>query len=75
MDGLLESGVVRRVSLEIARSHIGDDWQPFSERLLRLRAAGWNFSTISDAGEPEPTSLEDLFERAQVSQVLMTRGA
>jgi FkbM family methyltransferase len=74
MEGLLDSGVVERVSFEIARSHIGDDWQPFSERLLRLQADGWTFATISVSGEPEPVSIEDVFGRAQVSQVLMTRG-
>jgi FkbM family methyltransferase len=74
MEGLLESGVVRRVSFEIARSHIGDDWPRFSERLARLRDTGWEFSTISESGEPEAASLDELFQRPQVSQVLMTRG-
>jgi FkbM family methyltransferase len=73
MEGLLDSGVVKTVSFEIARSHIGDDWQAFSERLQRLRADGWAFGTISASGDPEPASLDDLFSRAQVSQVLMTR--
>jgi FkbM family methyltransferase len=72
MEALLESGTVRRVSFEIARSHIGDDWEPFSERLRRLRDGGWSFATVSQSGEPEPVSLDDLFQRAQVSQVLMT---
>lgn len=75
MAGLLDSGVVRRVSFEIVRSHIGDEWEPFSRRLLGLRDAGWSFATISPSGEPEPASLEELFERQQISQVLMIRGS
>lgn len=75
MERLLESGVVRRVSFEIARSQIGDQWEPFSRRLLALRDSGWTFWTIAESGEPEPAELEELFERPQVSQVLMTRGA
>jgi FkbM family methyltransferase len=75
MDGLLGSRVVRRVSFEIARSHIGDDWEPFRRRLLVLRDAGWSFATISESGEPEPAVLEALFDRPQISQVLMTRGS
>lgn len=75
MEALLGSGVVRRVSFEIARSHIGADWEPFSRRLRGLRDAGWSFSTISESGEPEPASLGALFDRPQISQVLITQEA
>ena len=75
MEGLLDSGVVRRVSFKVARSHIGDEWEAFSRRLVGLRDAGWSFSTVSDSGEPEPAALEALFERPQISQVVMTRAS
>ncbi|HET8672264.1 MAG TPA: FkbM family methyltransferase [Thermoleophilaceae bacterium] len=74
MEELLASGVVRRVSFEIARSHFGDDWEEFASRLHHLQAEGWAFATISHTGEPEPAALEDLLLRPQVSQVLMTRS-
>jgi FkbM family methyltransferase len=74
MEGLLDSGTVERVSFEIARSHLADEWEPFRERLLRLGDSGWKFATISAAGNPEGVALEDLVERDQISQVLMTRG-
>jgi hypothetical protein len=61
------------VTFEIARKHLGDDFDELSQRLRRYRAEGWSFATISDAGEPEPASLEELLQRPQVSQVLMTR--
>jgi FkbM family methyltransferase len=74
MEQLLESGVVKRVSFEISREHIGDDWENFTERLQRFEHDGWTFSTISEAGEPEPIALTDVFERGRFSQVLMRRG-
>jgi FkbM family methyltransferase len=74
MEQLLASGAVRRVSFEVSREHIGDDWASFTERLRRKEVDGWAFSTISDSGEPEPIALEDVFERGRFSQVLMHRG-
>jgi FkbM family methyltransferase len=74
MEQLLASGVVKRVSFEISRAHIGDDWGNFTERLQRFERDGWTFSTISEAGEPEPIALTDVFERGRFSQVLMRRG-
>jgi hypothetical protein len=64
--------VVRRVSFAMARSQLGDDWEPFRRRLVALRDAGWAFSTIPESGEPEPAALEALFDRTPISQVLMT---
>jgi hypothetical protein len=75
MEELLGSGVVRRVSFAMARSQLGDDWEPFRRRLLGLRDAGWAFSTIAESGEPEPAALEALFDRSPISQVLMTPDA
>jgi FkbM family methyltransferase len=75
MEELLAAGAVRRVSFEVSREHMGAEWGPFTERLRRLERAGWAFSTISDAGEPEPISLAAVFQRGRFSQVLMQRGA
>jgi FkbM family methyltransferase len=75
MEQLLASGVVRRVSFEVARGHMGDEWKPFAERLKRLAEEGWEFCTISDAGEREAISLAAILERGRFSQVLMQRGA
>ncbi len=74
MERLLASGVVRRVSFEVARESMGEEWDSFVQRLRRLEGEGWEFSTISDAGEPEPISLAAVFERGRFSQVLMHRG-
>jgi FkbM family methyltransferase len=74
MEQLLASGVVKRVSFEVSRAHIGDDWENFTERLQRFEHNGWTFSTISEAGEPEPIALTHVFERGRFSQVLMRRG-
>ena len=73
MEQLLASGVVRRVSFELAREHMGDEWEPFTERLRGLEADGWTFSTISDTGEPRPIALSTVFERGRFSHVLMQR--
>jgi FkbM family methyltransferase len=73
MEQLLASGVVRRVSFELAREHMGDEWKPFTERLRGLEAGGWTFWTISDAGEPQPIALSTVFERGRFSHVLMQR--
>lgn len=73
MEQLLGSGVVKRVSFEVAREWIGDEWKSFTERLRRFERDGWLFSTISDTGEPEPISLSSVFERGRFSQVLMHR--
>jgi FkbM family methyltransferase len=74
MESLLASGVVRRVSFEMAREWIGDDWEPFTRRLRALEGVGWMFHTISEAGLPEPIALDAVFERGRFSQVLMQRG-
>jgi FkbM family methyltransferase len=73
MEQLLASGVIRRVSFELAREHMGDEWKPFTERLRGLEADGWTFSTISDTGEPQPIALRTVFERGRFSHVLMQR--
>jgi FkbM family methyltransferase len=73
MEQLLASGVVRRVSFELTREHMGDEWKPFTERLRGLEADGWTFSTISDTGEPQPIALRTVFERGRFSHVLMQR--
>jgi FkbM family methyltransferase len=73
MEQLLASGVVKRVSFEVIREHMGDEWSTFTERLRRLEREGWLFSTISDTGTPGPTSLSAVFDRGRFSQVLMHR--
>ncbi len=73
MEQLLASGVVRRVSFELSRELMGDEWEPFTERLQGLEADGWTFSTISHSGEPQPIALSTVFERGRFSQVLMQR--
>jgi FkbM family methyltransferase len=70
---LLASGAVGRVSFEVSRELMGDDWEPFAQRLRRLEHDGWTFSTISDAGEPMPIALEAIFDRGRFPQVLMQR--
>ena len=70
MADLLESGVVRRVSFEVTREHMGDDWAPFMDRLRALRGRGWAFATIATSGDPEPIELDAVFERGRFSQVL-----
>jgi FkbM family methyltransferase len=75
MERLLASGVVKRVSFEVARARMGEEWDSFMARLRDLEGAGWQFSTISDAGEPESISLDAVFERGRFSQVLMQRSA
>jgi hypothetical protein len=74
MERLLASGAVRRVSLEVARELMGDDWGPFAERLRRLADEGWEFFTISETGEPKRISLPAILERGRFSQVLMERA-
>ena len=74
MTGLLESGVVRRVSFELARDYMGEDWEPFARRLRDLASRGWRFSTLAVSGEPEPATLEAIFERGRFPQILMSRG-
>jgi FkbM family methyltransferase len=73
MEQLLASGVARRVSFELARELMGDEWEPFTERLRGLEADGWTFSTISDTGEPQPIALSRVLEGGRFSQVLMER--
>lgn len=75
MSGLLDSGVVRRVSFEVSREDMGTDWESFTRRLRDLEQRGWRFATIADSGEPEPIVLSSVFERGRFSQVLMTREA
>jgi FkbM family methyltransferase len=74
MERLLASGVVRRVTFEVSRDLMGDEWEPFNERLRRLERDGWAFFTISEAGLPEPLSLTAMSGRGRYSQVLMQRG-
>ena len=74
MANLLESRVVRRVCFEVSREHMGEEWEPFTERMRRLEGGGWTFSTISEAGEAALTPLTVAFERGRFSQVLMQRG-
>jgi FkbM family methyltransferase len=74
MEQLLATGVVKRVSFEVIREHMGDEWSTFTERLRRLEREGWLFSTISDTGAPEPISLSEVFDRGRFSQILMHRG-
>ena len=71
MTQLLESGVVRRVSFELIRPLLGDDWDGFARRLKALEAGGWRFATIPDSGIPEPAELDALLERGWLSQVAM----
>ena len=75
MEQLLASGAVRRLSFEVARELIGDEWKPFAERLRRLAREDWEFCTITDTGEPAPISVAAILERGRFSQVLMQRGA
>ena len=75
MNQLLASGAVKRVSFEVARELMGDDWKPFADRLRRLASEGWEFCTITEAGEPEPISLDAIVDRGRFSQVLMQRAA
>jgi hypothetical protein len=75
MEQLLASGAVRRVSFEVARELMGDDWEPFAERLRRFADKGWELCTISDSGEPAPISLAAILERGRFSRVLMRRAA
>jgi FkbM family methyltransferase len=75
MEGLLASGVVKRVTFEVSRDLMGDEWEPFNDRLRRLEADGWGFFTISEAGLPEPLSLTGMHERGRFAQVLMQRAA
>jgi FkbM family methyltransferase len=74
MEQLLASGAVTWVSFEVARDWMGEEWDSFVARLRRLESDGWRFSTISEAGEPDPISLDAVFERGRFSQVLMHRG-
>jgi FkbM family methyltransferase len=74
MERLLASGAVRRVSFEVAREWMGEEWDSFVERLRRFELDGWRFSTISAKGDAEPVSLATVFERGRFSQVLMDRA-
>jgi FkbM family methyltransferase len=75
MERLLASGTVKRVSFEVARDHMGSDWEPFSERLRGLEREGWTFATITAGGDPEPIPLREVLERGRFSQVLMHRAS
>jgi FkbM family methyltransferase len=74
MERLLASGVVTRVTFEVARQWMGEEWDSFTKRLLRFEGEGWRFATLSEGGEPEPISLDAVFDRGRFSQVLMHRG-
>lgn len=73
MAELLASGVVRRISFEVARELMGDDWAPFVRRLHDLRGRGWAFATLAASGDPEPIELDAVVARGRFSQVLMTQ--
>lgn len=74
MTQLLESGVVRAVSFEVASEYMGEDWEPFARRLHDLGARGWSFATIDAHGEPQPIELDAVIAQGRFSQVLMSRG-
>jgi FkbM family methyltransferase len=73
MTQLLESGVVRRVSFEVASEYMGDDWERFTNRLRDLHARGWQFATISTDGEAVPIELDAVFAQGRFSQLLISR--
>jgi FkbM family methyltransferase len=75
MEQLLASGAVMLVSFEVASELMGQEWELFIERLRRLADEGWEFCTISDAGEPTPISPAAIRDRGRFSQVLMQRAA
>jgi FkbM family methyltransferase len=75
MEQLLASGAVMLVSFEVASELMGQEWELFIERLRRLADEGWEFCTISDAGEPTPISPAAIRDRGRFSQVLMQHAA
>ena len=74
MEGLLASGIVRRVCFEMVRPGMGSDWEPFARRLKALEAAGWRFATLREDGSPEPAELDGLLDRGWWSQVAMLQA-
>jgi FkbM family methyltransferase len=75
MQRLLESGVIRRVSVEIVRQRMGDGWTMLAEALQRYARDGWTYWTIGADGELEALSLDRLLEIGWFSQVVMQRGS
>jgi FkbM family methyltransferase len=71
MSGLLASGAVRRISLEILRAQMGATWQPFTAWLREQVAAGWRLSLIAPGGALEAVSLERVLEVGWFPHVVM----
>lgn len=72
MEGLLASGVVHRICLELLRHRLADDWEPICARLCRMHTAGWTLSLIGATGEPTPVDLDQVIGHGTFSQLLLT---
>ncbi len=73
MRGLLASGAVERVSFELLRDRVCDDWEALAALLRGYGDAGWRFSLIADDGSLRPHALERLLDVGAFTQVVMER--
>ncbi len=71
LEQTLAAGVVRSISLEMSRTLLGSDWEPFTRRVKALESRGWTFATLPDSGFPEPAPLDALLDRGTLSQLAM----
>jgi FkbM family methyltransferase len=69
--GLLEAGVVRRLCVEVLRSRMGSDWEPFVELLRGMESGGWRLSRLDGAGRRVPLPFDELVAVGRFSQVLL----
>jgi FkbM family methyltransferase len=73
MAEMLRGGSVDRVTFEVYRARMGDEWGAFAELLRELDADGWEFASVSDEGAQEPLELQEILDVGRYAQVVMTR--
>jgi FkbM family methyltransferase len=74
MQGLIDSGAVQRICMELLRSRMGDDWEAISQRLTSMTDAGWTLSLLGQRGERQPVALSTVLENGRYSQLLLQRS-
>ncbi len=73
LEGLIASGTVERICLELLRDRMGADWEPIAARLRGLAAAGWSMATLGAQGEELPIGVEPALAHGTFSQLLLKR--
>ncbi len=73
MESLIASGAVDRICFELLRDRMGSDWEPITERLRSLVAAGWSTSVLDGDGTPVAIAVDRVIEHGTFSQLLLQR--